>query len=176
MLTLKTTVHTIRYQGEPSTATKNFGKKFVVFTIKRDEIEENEILKKTSTYMFGMQNKHLLLVNGYLEEELEEGTRCEISIDLNNLSYEPQYKMYSMKANSIKKLLEVTPSGFLRYLNLKYKGIGPKLSDKIFKYLTEKYGEENSQFILEHFVQELMNGSKEFIKVMGPRRKQHKTQ
>ena len=168
---IKITIHTIRYQGEATTTTKNFGKKFVVFTIKKDEIKDQDILNQLSSYVPGMRNKHLISVNGYLEEHIEEGVRCEIEFPVSSISYEDKYRMYSIKVDSISKLLEITPAGFLRYMGLKYKGVGPKLSEKIFNYISNKYGVENSKNFLEYFNEELLlEENKDLKKVMGPKK------
>lgn len=168
---LKITIHTIRYQGENTTTTKNFGKKFVVYTIKKDEIQDPDILEQLKYYVPGMRNKHLISVNGYLEEHIEEGVRCEIEFPIANISYEDKYKMYSIKVDSINKLLEITPAGFVRYMKLKYKGVGPKLSEKIFNYILDKHGEENSNHFLEYFNEELLlEENKSLKKVMGPKK------
>lgn len=152
---IKTTVKTIRFQGDPSTLKNNFGKRFIVFTFERKEINDTELEMATIKYIPGMRNKHLISVNGYIEETLEEGSRVELSYKLENVTYEEKYKMYSIKSTSIKKLNEITPEGFLRFLKLQYKGMGLATSTKVFNYLVEKYTEEESSRFLELFYEEI---------------------
>lgn len=168
MKKLKATVHTLRFQSEPSTVKNNFGKKFVVFTINKNEINDADIDTKTNVYMPGMRNKHLIGVNGNIEETIEEGNRVEIDFDLKDLTYDQKYSMFVIKSKHLTKLNEISQAGFLRYLKNNFKGLGESTSTKIFNYLIGKYGEENSSNFLEHFNEEVLKkDNKDFLKVLS---------
>jgi len=167
--TIKTTVHTIRFTGESSVNKKNFGEKYIIFTIDKNQIKEREIYSKMP-YKPGGFNKNLIVLNGYCKDILEESTVCEITFDIDNISYDNKYKSYSIKVDKIKKLLEISEDGLKRYLKLKYKGLGEKLAIKIYDFLITKYTEVESKNFKILFEKELKELSPEFKKLLGQKK------
>jgi exodeoxyribonuclease V alpha subunit len=144
LIKIKTTIETIRVEGN---YTDKQGKRFYVFTILANSINNPIIKKIIKPYHRGMRNRHLIIVTVKTSELVEKNQNIELHLteqQINNIHYSNQYFNYVIEASNLIAVEDMTIAGFERYLCSNYKGIGPALATKVSSFMVSKNATEEN--------------------------------
>lgn len=161
----KTTIETIRVEGN---YTDKQGKRFYVFTILANSINNERIKKIIKPYHRGMRNKHLIIITVKTSELVEKNQTIELILSeqqIENIHYSSQYFNYVIEASNIIAIEDMTIEGFSRFISNNYKGIGPALAKKVVKFMLDNGAKEAN--ILPLFKEFVLNENVGLKKVLG---------
>lgn len=170
----KSTIETIRHEGN---YTNKHGKRFYVFTILANSIDNKDIQTKIKPYHQGMRNKHLVIITVNTAELVEKNQTIELKLtqkQIENIRYNSKYFNYVIEVDDILAIEDMTIDGFNRFISNNYKGIGPVLATKIVNYMLSNNATEEN--ILPLFKDFIINDNVGLKKVMGAKFEKVKAQ
>lgn len=164
IIKFKSTIHTIRFKAEQA---NNQGKRFYVFTILKEQIDNPIVLDKVKKYVHGIRNNHLVIVTVNTSDLVEAKQTVELSIkksDIDKIVYNSQYQNYSIPASNLTALEEITVNGFVDFLHTNYSGVGPTMAKKILDNLLKRKVTEEE--LLNKFKDLIINNDSELKNIL----------